>query len=231
MPIKWINSEPYSTQFDDIYFSTDNGLAETEYVFIAGNQLEKRFEILQVNQTFTIIETGFGTGLNFLSACEKWLSHAPANAQLNFISTEKYPLSLDELTTALQAWPNLAHMTAPLLNCYATLLQTKQTVVLLNERVLLTLHIGDAANSLQNEQQLADAWFLDGFAPSKNPDMWSEALFNQMARLSHADTTFATFTSAGVVRRGLMQVGFNVQKIAGYGKKREMLIGAFKPKA
>ena len=230
MSIKWINREPYSTQFDDIYFSTDNGLAETEYVFIAGNQLEKRFQILQANQAFTIIETGFGTGLNFLSVCEKWLSHAPANAQLNFISTEKYPLSLDELTTALQAWPNLAHMTAPLLRCYATLLQTNQTVVLLNDRVLLTLHIGDAASSLQNEQQLADAWFLDGFAPSKNPDMWSEALFNQMARLSHADTTFATFTSAGVVRRGLMQAGFNVQKIAGYGKKREMLIGAFQPK-
>lgn len=230
MSIKWINGEPYSTQFDDIYFSTDNGLAETDYIFIQGNQLQTRLKNLQANQTFTIIETGFGTGLNFLSVCEKWLSLAPVNAKLNFISTEKYPLSPDDLTTALQAWPNLAHIATPLLTCYATLLQIKQTALLFDGSVSLTLHIGDAASSLQNEQQLADAWFLDGFAPSKNPEMWSEALFSQMARLSHANTTFATFTSAGIVKRGLAHAGFNVQKIAGYGKKREMLTGRFEPK-
>ena len=230
MSIKWINGAPYSTQFDDIYFSTDDGLAETDYVFIRGNQLESRWQTLQENQTFTIIETGFGTGLNFLCVCKKWLSNAPASAKLNFISTEKYPLSPNELTTALLAWPDLADIAAHLLASYATLLETNQTILLFNESVSLTLHIGDAASSLQNEQKLADAWFLDGFAPSKNPEMWSEALFNQMARLSHMTTTFATFTSAGIVRRGLMQAGFSVQKITGYGKKREMLTGTFKPK-
>ena len=220
--------QPYSTIFDDVYYSSDNGLLETDYVFLQGNHLKQRWQTLP-NNSFTIIETGFGTGLNFLCATQLWLQIAPQNAVLHFISTEKYPLSLQEITAALQAWPELNHLSQPLLAQYEAGL--KQSIQLFDDRVRLTLLIGDATDSLSKmttpATTLADAWFLDGFSPAKNPDMWQPALFGQMARLSNADTTFATFTSAGMVRRGLQTAGFQVNKQTGFGKKREMLTGRF----
>ena len=215
--------QPYSTLFKDVYFSSDNGLAETEYVFLQGNDLAIRW--LQTQQ-FTILETGFGTSLNFLCAAQCWLNIAPSNAMLYFISAEKYPLSLQDLSKALQSFPGLQVLAADLMAQYTQLLGG-ESVYFCHGRIKLTLLIGDASHCLHNWQQKADAWFLDGFAPAKNPDMWSAQLFTQIARLSHAETTFATFTSAGAVRRGLQSVGFNVNKQAGFGKKREMLRGIF----
>lgn len=224
--IEWREGQPYSTQFQDVYFSSDDGLAETDYVFLQGNDLINRWQNLS-NNHFTIIETGFGTGLNFLCACEKWLSIAPNNANLHFISVEKYPLSLQEITKALQAWPTLSQFSQALLAQYSNALSKNQTITLLDKRIKLSLHLGDASACLSKITIQADAWFLDGFAPAKNPDMWTEALFSQMARLSNQSTTFATFTSAGVVKRGLKQAGFSVHKKSGFGKKREMLLGTF----
>ena len=223
--LSWRHGQPYSTQFDDVYFSSDDCLAETDYVFLQGNHLAERFNALN-NDTFTIIETGFGTGLNFLCAARLWLSNAPASAKLHFISLEKYPLSLPDMINSHATWPDLAAFSAPFLAQYQHLLNT-QTILLFENRIQLQVILGDANTNLAHLTTKADAWFLDGFAPAKNPEMWQPSLFEQIAQLSHTNTTFATFTSAGVVRRGLIAAGFAVQKQSGFGKKREMLIGRF----
>lgn len=228
MQLAWKDGLPYSNEFEDVYFSSDNGLLETEYVFLQGNQLQSRWQQVDLTQ-FTIIETGFGTGLNFLCAAQLWLAHAPQQAVLHFVSVEKYPLSLADLTAALALWPQLAALSAPMLHQYHALMQ-QQTISLYEQRVQLTVHIGDATEQLARIPNIADAWFLDGFAPAKNPDMWQAGLFNEMAAHAHHDTTFATFTSAGDVRRGLIAAGFQVSKRPGFGKKREMLCGSFSGK-
>lgn len=214
--------QPYSVLFQDVYYSSDDGLQETDYVFLQGNQLAQRWQQLS-GDSFTIIETGFGTGLNFLCAAQLWLQTAPVNARLHFISVEKYPLTLPEITTALATWPTLSALSTLFLKEYPDL--TQKNTAFFDKRVQLTLLIGDATACLSKMATAADAWFLDGFSPAKNPEMWQPTLFAQMSRLSKAGTTFATFTSAGAVRRGLQAAGFAVHKQAGFGKKREMLTG------
>ena len=224
--IEWRDGQPYASEFQDVYFSTDNGLLETDYVFLQGNHLTNRWLNPEM-QTFNIGETGFGTGLNFLCTVNTWLSTSPKHAKLHFISTEKYPLNLQDLRTALNLWPQLKAFSEPLLAQYDNLINGANTIALYDNRVQLSLLIGDATASLSKVTCQVDAWFLDGFAPAKNPDMWQTELFQEMARLSKPSTTFATFTSAGSVRRGLINAGFNVSKRVGFGKKREMLIGSF----
>ena len=201
-------------------------MLETDYVFLQGNDLTKRWLNPDI-QTFTIAETGFGTGLNFLCAVNTWLATSTENARLHFISTEKYPLSLQDMRTALSFWPQLKAVSEPFLAQYESLINGANTIALYDNRVELSLLIGDATTCLSKVNSQVDAWFLDGFAPAKNPEMWQTELFQQMARLSKSSTTFATFTSAGNVRRGLINAGFNVSKRTGFGKKREMLIGNF----
>lgn len=229
--LDWRNGQPYSTRFEDVYFSTsaDNpqqGLLETEYVFLKHNQLPERWQHLS-EPTFTIAETGFGTGLNFLSACKLWLKMTPESARLHFISTEKYPLTLAQMQQAHAIWQDLSVISQAFLSQYTSLPDGVHRFSLCSGRIQLTLHIGDIQTTIPNLRTQVDAWFLDGFAPAKNPDMWQPALFTHMARLSHNKTTFATFTSAGVVRRALLTHGFAVHKAPGYGKKREMLHGHF----
>ncbi len=223
--VDWKDKQPFSAQYQDVYFSSDNGLLETEHVFLQGNDLSSRWQQPNI-ETFTIIETGFGTGLNFLCASRLWLESAPKQAVLHFISVEKYPLTLQDIKAALQLWPELSTLSQPLLTRYATL-NDARTITLYDSRIRLTLLIGDATEQLSQIDHKADAWFLDGFSPAKNPDMWQSGLFAQMARLSHPDSTFATFTSAGMVRRGILAAGFKVNKRSGFGKKREMSYGHF----
>ena len=228
--IKWQDGQPFSAQFNDVYFSSDDGLAETHYVFIDQNQLVERFKTLQSDH-FTIAETGFGTGLNFLCAWQAWITHAPKNAKLHFISCEKYPITQHDLAIAQQQWPELQSLSDKLIKQYQLVNTDNNEFMLDSGRVKLTLLLGDAntaLSTLNTHHHQVDAWFLDGFAPSKNPEMWTDALFMQMAKLSYSTTTFATFTSASTVRRGLQQAGFTVNKLPGFGKKREMLAGYFK---
>ncbi len=224
--IKWINNNPYSIDYNDIYFSTDDGLQETEYVFIQGNQLKQRFASHDISH-FTIIETGFGTGLNFLAVAALWLALAPVGAKLQYISIEKYPLTLADLSRAHASWLQFAAISHELLQHYAKLKAGNNIYNMAAGLIQLTLQADDILDAIPQISQIVDAWILDGFAPAKNPDMWRPALFEHMARLSHTNTTFATFTSAGVVRRGLQATGFDVKKHAGFGKKREMLSGVF----
>ncbi|MEE9331433.1 MAG: tRNA (5-methylaminomethyl-2-thiouridine)(34)-methyltransferase MnmD [Methylophilaceae bacterium] len=224
--LQWNQQQPYSLDFDDVYYDSSNGLAETEYVFIQHNQLIERFTSL-TKPTFTIIETGFGTGLNFFCAIQHFIDHTPANTTLRFISIERYPLQLDDFIKANQNWPMFSALIDALQTNYGQLKDGLNQFKLCDNRIQLDLWVSDVSECLPQLQTPAGAWFLDGFAPSKNSDMWSEKLFAEISRLSKPNTTFATFTSAGVVRRGLQAAGFKVDKVAGFGKKREMLSGYF----
>lgn len=218
---------PSSTVFDDVYFSKANGLAETRYVFLQHNGFPERFAKLAPNSCCTLGETGFGTGLNFLCTYQAFLAEAPPTAQLHFISVEKFPLSATDLKQALALWPELAELAAELCAQYQAVQPGFQHFIFAEGRVRLTLIIDDAIQGLAQLDAQVDAWFLDGFAPAKNPDMWNQQLFQQLARLSHPHTTLATFTSAGFVRRGLIAAGFAMQRCPGFGTKREMLQGQF----
>jgi len=228
--VSWTDEAvPKSEQFGDFYFSTDGGMAEVEHTFIEPNHLSKRFMDLVDKSTFRIAETGFGSGLNFLMATKLWLASGPKSAQLHFISFEKYPLHLDDLIKAHQALPGLVEVSQVLQENYPFILPGWHDVWLFDKRVRLTLWFGDVLKGLPecdgNDGSKIDAWFLDGFAPAKNPDMWQAGLYQQMARLSHLQTTFATFTAAGDVRRSLEKAGFEVKKASGFGKKREICFG------
>ena len=224
--LEWINNQPYSLDFNDVYFNSQNGLQETEYVFIEHNQLKARFSSLE-KESFTVIETGFGTGLNFLAVAAHWLALAPKHAQLRYISIEKFPLTLADLARTHSMWPQLAVISNELLQCYTNIKAGINTYSIAEGRIQLDLHADDISYTLPLITQKADAWLLDGFAPAKNAEMWSRNVFEHIANLSQNNTTFATFTSASAVRRTLQAAGFKVKKQAGFGKKREMLSGVF----
>ncbi len=211
---------PVSTAFDDVYFSRDGGVDETEYVYLQGNGLPQRFTGCT---RFTIGELGFGTGLNFLVAWNHWLETSTPDATLHYLSFEKYPLTPTMLAEALALQPTLKPLADQLLAAYPLRLPGLHRIHL--PRVTLTLGFGDAAHLLPQIDTQVDAWFLDGFAPAKNPDMWNESLLRAIGQASSPQASFATFTAAGAVRRGLADHGFTVEKIPGYGHKREMLVG------
>lgn len=225
--LSWQDDTPVSVEFDDIYFNKAGGVAETEYVFLAANDLAARWRALDPNGSFALAETGFGTGLNFLCARQLWLAQAPKSSRLHYISCEKHPLLPDDLAQALSHWPEFKQGADQLLESWPVPLRGIYTLVFDSGRILLTLAFGDAAEMLDELDGKIDAWFLDGFAPSRNPGMWSPELFAEIAAHSRPGTTFATFTAAGLVRRGLSEVGFNVGKRPGFGHKREMLQGRF----
>ncbi|WP_447840965.1 bifunctional tRNA (5-methylaminomethyl-2-thiouridine)(34)-methyltransferase MnmD/FAD-dependent 5-carboxymethylaminomethyl-2-thiouridine(34) oxidoreductase MnmC [Enterobacter ludwigii] len=224
---------PVSRDFDDVYFSNDNGLEETRYVFLDGNQLNARFPT-HPRSLFVVAESGFGTGLNFLTLWQMFdqfhAAHPDATLQrLHFISFEKFPLTAHDLRLAHQHWSELAPWAEQLQTQWPLHLGGCHRLLLDGGRVTLDLWLGDI-NDLTDKlddsmNQKVDAWFLDGFAPAKNPDMWSQHLFNAMARLARPGATLATFTSAGFVRRGLQEAGFTMQKTKGFGRKRDMLVG------
>ncbi|UVL00162.1 bifunctional tRNA (5-methylaminomethyl-2-thiouridine)(34)-methyltransferase MnmD/FAD-dependent 5-carboxymethylaminomethyl-2-thiouridine(34) oxidoreductase MnmC [Pseudomonas sp. B21-048] len=218
---------PRSRVFDDVYFSDLSGLEETRYVFLEQNDLRDRFAALPVDGRLVIGETGFGTGLNFLCAWQLFEQHAVAGARLHFVSVEKYPLSAPDLQRALTLWPELKPFADQLLAQYVAIHQGFQRLVLDNGRVTLTLLIGDALEQLPQLDAQIDAWFLDGFAPARNPDMWTAELFAELARLAAPGSTISTFTSTGWVRRLLNAAGFKMKRTPGIGHKWEILRGTF----
>ncbi|WP_313047755.1 bifunctional tRNA (5-methylaminomethyl-2-thiouridine)(34)-methyltransferase MnmD/FAD-dependent 5-carboxymethylaminomethyl-2-thiouridine(34) oxidoreductase MnmC [Pseudomonas soli] len=218
---------PHSRQYDDVYFAINEGIDETLHVFIEQNHLRQRFAELQPHACLVIGETGFGTGMNFFCAWQLFAELAPADARLHFVSVEKYPLARDDLARAMQLWPELAAFTQPLLEQYVAIHPGFQQFSLEGGRVTLTLMIGDALEQLPQVDARIDAWFLDGFAPAKNPDMWTPELFAQLARLSHPGTTLGTFTTTGWVRRSLIEAGFAMKKVPGIGKKWEVMHGVY----
>ena len=222
---------PVSDKFDDVYFSNQDGLAETHYVFLEGNQLWERWVNYQ-EAHFVIAETGFGTGLNFFavtSLFREFRQKYPDSPlkHLYFISFEKYPLPLDALQQAHLAYPQFSHLAQHLQQHWLNPIQGCYRFHF--DETTLDLWFGDVAENLPQlgdyMNSKIDAWFLDGFAPSKNPDMWNEQLYQQMFRFTKPQGTFATFTAASAVRKGLENAGFNIKKRKGFGKKRECLSG------
>lgn len=228
---------PVSDVFDDIYFSSGEGVQETQYVFLDGNHLPERWKAF-TSSVFVIGETGFGTGLNFLvawAAFRLFRQQYPDHPlqQLRFVSVEKFPISCDDLHIAYQTLPQFSSLTQQLITQYPMAEKGCHIREFDNQSVVLELWFDDVHAMLpqrlkqteQQEKPAINAWFLDGFAPSKNPEMWNQNLFNHLAKQSIQGTSIATFTAAGFVRRGLIDAGFSMQKRKGFGRKRDMLIG------
>ncbi|MGJ4786729.1 bifunctional tRNA (5-methylaminomethyl-2-thiouridine)(34)-methyltransferase MnmD/FAD-dependent 5-carboxymethylaminomethyl-2-thiouridine(34) oxidoreductase MnmC [Leptospira koniambonensis] len=223
------NGTPVSREFNDIYFSLENGLEETKHVFLKGNRLEERLSSSETQYSFSILELGFGTGLNFFAAWQLWRNcKKRTNARvLRFTSFEKYPLEKDDIRKAISAFPELSELLELFLEKYILLVPGCNTFLFEKENLILDLWIGDAIKSLPETNGKFDAFFLDGFAPSKNPDLWGENISIQLKRLSNKNASFATFTVARSVKDCLSDAGFSLSKIPGYGRKREMLIGVY----
>lgn len=220
--ICWHDDQPHNEDFNDIYFAREGGRAESEYVFLQKNDLPRRW--LQQDR-FVIGETGFGTGLNFLVTVDAWLKTARPDATLYYFSAEKFPLQQSDLQTTMSAWPELSSLASEVLLNWPAAVAGYHYIELFQRRVLLILMLGDAKQMLQQMTSKVDAWYLDGFAPARNPEMWSLELLSEIARNSHAHGTFSTYTAAGEVRRRLQASGFAVNKVRGFAAKRDMLCG------
>lgn len=233
--LDWNDSgTPISEQFDDVYFSNNDGLAETRYVFLTQNHIPERWHKYDQSR-FVIAETGFGTGLNFLAVWKEFEQFRAENpqsnlTQLHFISFEKFPVTLHDLKQAHKAWPELEKYATELQQHYPMALPECQRLILADGAITLDLWLGDIKDNLPRvptyQDGIIDAWFLDGFAPSKNPEMWNQDLFNGMAKIAKQECSVATFTAAGFVRRGLIEAGFEMKKVKGFGHKREMIAGS-----
>lgn len=216
------NGTPVSPAYGDVYHSVAGGHAQARHVFLAGNGLPGRW---QGQATFSILETGFGLGLNFLATWRAW-SHDPAACgQLEFISFEKHPFAVDDLALAQGAWPEFAELAAELRAAWPALVPGEHRLLLAGGRVCLRLFFGDALACLATLDGGADALYLDGFSPARNPELWAPELFAELARHARPGTTLATWSVAGSVRQGLRAAGFTVEKRPGFAGKRQMLTG------
>lgn len=203
---------PVSRRFDDPFFSLADGLAETRHVFLAGNDLPARFR-----PGFRIAELGFGTGLNLLATR---IAAEGQTGPIHFTSFEAFPLEAGQIARALEAFPEARAVADGFLAEWAAG-RREFTLGPVQVRVI----VGDARDTLPLWDDVADAWFLDGFSPAKNPELWSDALMDQVGRHTAPGGTFATYTAAGHVRRALASAGFAVERRAGHGRKRHMTVG------
>lgn len=216
------DNTPYSPTYDDVYHTTAGGLGQARQVFLDGNRLPSRWI---GRERFTIIETGFGLGLNFLATWDAWRSDPARCAQLHFVAVEKHPFCAEDLARLQAAWPELAPLAGELHRHWPALTPGTHRLHLDGGRVVLTLIFGDAVDALPQLHAAADAFFLDGFSPARNPDLWSPAVLAQLARLAASGATLATWSVSGNVRRGLETAGFALECRPGFGGKREMLTG------
>lgn len=219
--ISWLENEvPVSTRFDDTYFSRQGGRDEVRHVFLDGNDLPDRW----CNCTgFTIAELGFGTGLSFLETARAWRQFAPETAVLEFVSFEQFPVAPDVMAKTMSPWPELQRLCVEL--CAVLEQNVGWNRIMLGDTIRLSLAVGDANTMIREWSDKADAWYLDGFSPVKNPELWNTTLMSDVAERTVEGGTFATFTAAGWVRRNLESAGFSVQKSPGFGRKRDMVKG------
>lgn len=220
--IHWnADGTPVAEAHGDVYYSLQDGLEETRAVFLRGCGLP---EAWSGRRQFTVAETGFGTGLNFLALWQIWRRHRPSpGAQLTFVSFELYPLTEEDARCALAAWPELSDLSERLLQQWPGPVRGARELCFPEDGIRIVLHLGDIAEMLPQAVFAADAWFLDGFSPAKNEDMWSPGIYPEIAKHSAPGARLGTFTVAGAVRRGLAEAGFEVSKAEGHGRKRERL--------
>ena len=213
----WRNGQPYSEMFDDIYYSSNDiesisGESEFQHVFFKNNGLPQRWHD---SNNFVIAELGFGSGLNCILTIREWLSHldeCKQNKRLHYIAIEKYPLPPDEIINIISQYPELEKYCDEIIAVYPPAVEGSHTRYLFDNRVVIHYRFMDAYDALKHERYKVDAWYLDGFSPAKNPEMWSEKLFKKLFQNSHKSTTISTYTSAGFVKRNLQISGFDVKK-------------------
>ena len=230
--LDWQGNTPVSQAAGDIYFSADDGLAESDYVFIEGNQLRQRWQSHHPDTPFVIAEVGVGTALNVCLTIATWLRHRPPGGRLHYLGLERAPVEPGDMQRALKQWPELAAVLTTLLERWPDPLAGCHRRYLSEWSVTLDLWWGDAGEALSDLSSQAtawvDAWYLDGFAPAKETGPWSDSIFTAMATLSRPGATVSTFTAASAVRQGLTTVGFSMQKRPGYGRKRDALWGTLR---
>lgn len=221
------NGTPYSPLYGDVYHSADSGPGQALHVFLGGNDLPRRWAAARV---FTILETGFGIGVNFLATWRAWRDDPARCGRLHFVSVEKHPFARDALERLHAQYPDLEPLASELRDAWPVLVPGMHRLHFEGGRVTLTLALGDVAALVPKLRFDADAIYLDGFAPARNPDMWSPRLMKALAHLARPGTTLATYSTAASVRESLEAAGFAVQKRAGFGRKREMLAARYEPR-
>lgn len=214
---------PYSAAFDDLYHSASGGLEQARHVFLAGNGLIGDASRWRGRECFTILETGFGAGLNFLATWQAWRDDPARPHRLHFVSVEKHPFQADDLRRIFAGWPQLADISAPLADAWPPLVPGLHRLHFENGAVTLTLAFGDVAELLPQLSLAADAIYLDGFAPAKNPDMWSDAVFAALAEKAAPGGTLASWSVLDDMMFRLSRAGFLLEKRPGFGTKRYML--------
>ena len=215
---------PCSEIYGDVYHSVHGAQAQSRHVFLDGNELPGRW---QGKKFFEILETGFGLGLNFLSTWHAWRSDPQACQSLHFVSLEKHPFSASDLRLVHAAWPEFSDIASELHRHWPALTTGEHRLEFEGGRIVLRLVFGDAVTTLPCLEATVDAFYLDGFSPARNPDLWSPGLLRALARLANSGATLATWSVAGSVRRSLMEAGFVVQKRPGFAGKRQMLVGRY----
>lgn len=221
------NGTPFAPAYGDVYHSADSGPGQARHVFLGGNDLPRRWAGARV---YTILETGFGLGLNFLATWSEWRDDPQRPQRLHFVSIEKHPFGCDALAALHERCGAYAGLAAQLRDAWPPLTAGLHRLHFENERVTLTLAFADVTSALPQLTLCADAIYLDGFAPRCNPEMWSPQLMKRLARLARVGTTLATYSTAGVVRSGLEAAGFALEKRRGFGAKREMLCATYAPR-
>lgn len=219
---------PYSPVFGDVYHSADGGLAQARTVFLAGNGLPLRWARKRL---FCVLETGFGIGINFLATWQTWREDPARCGRLHYFSIEKHPLTLPDLAACHARLPEMAELAAELRAQWPLPLPGWQRLSFDGGRVVLTLLFADVTTALADIDARFDAYYLDGFAPARNPQMWAPEVFRHCARLAAPGATLATYTAARNVRDGLAAAHFNTERLPGYGRKRHRLAAEFRPPA
>lgn len=218
--LQYADGVPYCAAYGDVYHSADGGVGQARHVFLRGCGLPERWA---GRDRFVILETGFGTGMNFLATWAAWRADPLRPAYLHFLSVEKHPFSAADLARLHARWPEFADLSSQLLACWPLLLPGFHRIVLDGGRVALTLMLGDAADCLPQLDAAVDAFYLDGFAPDRNPELWQPALLHTLARLARPGALAATYSVAASVREGLSSAGFRCEKREGFGRKRHCL--------
>ncbi|TYT73275.1 tRNA (5-methylaminomethyl-2-thiouridine)(34)-methyltransferase MnmD [Desulfobotulus mexicanus] len=211
-----------SPLYNESYFSKAGAIEESRHIFLKQNRLPHRW---LEKSSFHICETGFGTGLNFLVTADFWRRFAPAGSTLFYTSVEKHPIPADHLRQIHRAWPCLNDLSNQLLDKYPPPVRGKHHLFFKELRMEVDLLFDDAEKLSEILERNVDAWFLDGFSPHANPEMWSDNLFETMGKKTADKGSFATFTAAGFVRRAMISQGFCVEKLPGFRFKRDMIRG------
>ncbi|MEM9758297.1 MAG: bifunctional tRNA (5-methylaminomethyl-2-thiouridine)(34)-methyltransferase MnmD/FAD-dependent 5-carboxymethylaminomethyl-2-thiouridine(34) oxidoreductase MnmC [Pseudomonadota bacterium] len=222
------SGHPHSGRYGDGYFGSEDPIAESRHVFLTGSRLPERFKT-HTRPRFVVAELGFGSGLNFLLTWAAHRDHAPPSQRLHYISIDRHPLRRAELERALSGHDALGPASQELLRALPPPVEGVHRRFFAGGRVLLDLIWADAQSALEElahgAEPAVDAWFLDGFAPQRNPAMWTQELLGSVASVCRDGATVATYSAAGAVRRALQQAGFDVDKRPGFARKRESLHG------